>query len=93
MKIKRVVNGIEHEFELTGTELYKAYIEQEHIYDLADVEAYLDNKCPADQLEEIAYEARRQMDKYGVSLDFAIEEAVHICESRRNSVDFFKDFE
>jgi len=93
MKIKRTVGGVKHEFELTSQELYKAYEEQQFIYDLSDVESRLGEQYSAETLREIACETRRQIDKYDISLDFAIEEAVRVCESRRNSVDFFKDFE
>ena len=33
MKIKRTINGIEYEFELTKQERFDTYCEQEHIWD------------------------------------------------------------
>ena len=34
MKIKRTINGIEYEFELTEQERFDTYCEQEHIWDV-----------------------------------------------------------
>ena len=43
MKIEREVNGQKLEFELTNRELFHAYCEQEHIWDMADIDAHLDD--------------------------------------------------
>ena len=90
MKIKRSINGVEYEFELTKDELFNAYCEQEYEYDKADIEDVIE--CLDDEevidtydvtraefeslIPRMAYEKRRQQDKYGVSWDYARDEAI-----------------
>lgn len=77
MKITRKINGEEMEFTLTSNELWDAYFEQQVIFDQDNVGIiYPDNKFNADDVEAIAAEARRRMDKYDVAWDFAITETV-----------------
>lgn len=73
------------EIELTKDEIYQAYLEQESMFDLENIdlnmEVYLskeeyellkDNK---DFMEEAAYELRRNQDKYDMDYEFALKEA------------------
>lgn len=90
MTIKRMVNGTEVEFELSDRELYNAYKEQEHEFDTEDVldvfDAYEDNELvetygkTRKDLEamagDIAYEMRRNIDKYEMSWEYARDDAV-----------------
>lgn len=90
MKIKRTILGEEEEFELTPDELYMAYREQEHKFDLSDVEDVF-NGFDDDELvdmygrtrdeikeryEDIAYEMRRNIDKYEMSWQYARDAAI-----------------
>ena len=43
MTIKRIVNGVETEFELTDYEMRQAYYEQEHICDVEDIKSYFED--------------------------------------------------
>lgn len=78
MKIKRIVDGVEHEFELTRQERFDAYCEQQHIWDADYVwNIYgeeIEQMCK-NEIEDIAYEMRRLVDKYGVSEEYALDEA------------------
>lgn len=96
MKIKREVNGQMVEFELTSEELYSAHLEQEHKYDMQDIEDVLEGYRPdgkedfywtyevpfdrvygnEDLISEMAYEKRRNMDKYDMAWDTARDEAI-----------------
>lgn len=38
MTIKRIVNGVEMEFELTDQEMFLAYEERQHYYDVQDID-------------------------------------------------------
>jgi len=88
MTITRNVNGIVMTFELDPTELREAYSEQQHLFDIQDVEDFLD--CYEDDLYEqysvtreefqslipaIADETRRFQDKYGFYWDYARSDA------------------
>ena len=84
MKIKRTINGIEYEFELTGQERFDTYCEQEHIWDVdyvaAEYEEEAKRTCKTEAeidafIEDIAYKMRRLVDKYGVSEEYALDEA------------------
>lgn len=91
MKIKRIVNDIEMEFELTGIELYNAYSEQQHNFDKADVEDILCDEDEVwlkerynktkeevfDSIDEIAYRMRRYIDKYDCDWSYARDEAIN----------------
>lgn len=90
MKISRDIDGKTHTFELTNQELYEAFTEQEHSFDCDDVRDFLyafededlieqfgvGSEEILESLDDIAYEMRRMMDKYGVDLDYAREEAI-----------------
>lgn len=90
MIIKRTIDGVEHSFELTNRELYDAFVEQEHRFDFSDAESILDKReYTPEQFEAIVWETRRQMDKYNLSFNYALEEAVGIIKSRERSVNFF----
>lgn len=76
MKIKRVVNDVEMEFELTHDEVAEAYLEHEHYYDCESVRGDLNSGCYEEfeglsdeewenAVHEIAREARYQMEEYG----------------------------
>ena len=90
MKIKRLVNGKEQEFELTEDELYAAFSEQEFKFDRADVTDYflafdiedieeeygMTMKEIESKFNEIAYEMRRNIDKYDMDWTYARDEAI-----------------
>lgn len=89
MKIKRTIDGKEYEFELTDMELVGAYEEQEHKWDYSYCESmfqdfddesfvseYNVDKATAQQyIDEIAYEMRRQINKYDLDSDYARDAA------------------
>lgn len=90
MKISREIDGKTYEFELTRDEIYRAFNEQEHIYDVADIEDvvfYMEEEEVLVEYgvskesflamkDEMAYEKRRNMDKYDMSWDYARDEAI-----------------
>lgn len=92
MKIKRTINGIEYEFELTEQERFDTYCEQEHIWDAdyvwsiygEEIEQMCKNADEQDSfIEDVAYEMRRQVDKYDVSEWYALDEAFKKVTSQR----------
>ena len=83
MKIKRTINGIEMEFELTHAERWDAYEEAQHEFDKSDIDAVFDYKeyefdeSEADDLiDEMAYRMRRYIDKYDCEFCYARDEAI-----------------
>ena len=90
MKISRAINGETKEFVLTKNELYNAFEEQQHIFDMEDVKSYFDGYSEEDYLREyglssdavkdrfgeIAYEMRRNIDKYDMDWHYAREAAI-----------------
>ena len=91
MKIKRNIDGREIEIELTAHEMWDAYIEKQHQFDVEDIEDYFYG-CEDDELiekylktgeeikqlyEAIANEMRRNIDKYDMDWQYAREEAIH----------------
>lgn len=90
MTIKRVICGVEHEFQLSKEELREAFEEQEHLYDVSDVEAYFDAYDDDDikrdygrdraeiesMFEKIACEMRRNIYKYDMDWRDAREAAI-----------------
>ena len=52
MTIKRIVNGVETEFELTDRELWEAYVEEQHKCDLSDIDSAFEDLTD-DELIEI----------------------------------------
>lgn len=92
MKIKRIVDGVEHEFELTREERFDTYCEQQHIWDMdyvateygEEVEQMCKTKAEMDAfIEDVAFEMRRQVDKYDVSEWYALDEALKKVTSQR----------
>lgn len=98
MQIHREVMGCQCTFELTADELFRAFQEQEHSFDCDAVrdlvycfeDADLIESFGADSAEilgltdDIAYEMRRQMDKYGIDMDYAREEAIRDVVGRKD---------
>lgn len=86
----------ERPIELTADELYQAYLEQEHKFDVMDIEDILDQLTDEecldmydveksvliDYVDEIAEKKRRNMDKYDLSWETARDEAIADCASR-----------
>lgn len=85
MRIKREVNGKTVEIELTPVEVRLAYEEYEHVLDVSycrsKLEEYDEESFKAEygvtkeegreELDEIAYEMRHQINKYDLSPDYA----------------------
>lgn len=82
MKIIRTVNGRPMHFELSDDELYRAYAEQRHLFDMMDVESYTDDNHTKEEIELIAREMRHLMDKYGCTVEYAVPEAIRILVQR-----------
>lgn len=79
MTITRHINGLPYIFELNSHELYEAYKEQEHIWDLSDVDAHVGHLYNYDQCEEIARRLRKtlnDMSAEGNDFEFALEEVL-----------------
>ena len=76
MKIFREINGMEVEFVLTNDELFTAYLEQQCAFDMQNVRNLHDDTFNDDEVEAIANEARRQVDKYDVDWEYAVNEAI-----------------
>lgn len=91
MKIIRTIDGRQYHFELDSYELAKAYEEQEFKYDVESVRNRFGHQYSEEKIEAIASETRRQINKYDLDFDYALEEAVGVVESRERSVDFFAD--
>lgn len=76
MTITRIVNGQNLEFELNSQELFEAYMEQEHKWDVSDVDARYGHLLTDEQVDALAREMRRQRDKYDLDFEAAMEEAL-----------------
>ena len=90
MTIKRTVDGKEMTFELTERELFNAFEEQEHIWDVNSVESYVSLFEDEDYMDtwnitkeqftklipDIAYRLRRYVIKYDMSEEYALDEAL-----------------
>lgn len=71
MTIKRTINGVEMEFELTKQEMWYAYCEEEHEFDKQDVRSTLvdidDDRIPPalteEQINDVACLAREWMNE------------------------------
>lgn len=98
MTIKRTIDGKEREFVLSPREMFDAYCEQEHIWDVDYVESQLESDLfeeiedvcvdEADRkniAEAIAYEMRSLIDKYDISQEYALTEAFNEIKKRRKS--------
>lgn len=92
MRITRTIDGKNIEIELLPVELSIAYEEQEHIYDMKDVQNVLDEAGTDDDirekygfareeinkhLDDMAYEKRRNINKYDMDWRDATEEAIY----------------
>ena len=90
MKIQRIIRGLEVEIELTSDELFRAYSEQEHKFDIDDILEELEtgdedtdnyNDIPIawlkENVSEIAYLKRRNIDKYGLEWREAVRQAIN----------------
>lgn len=90
MQIVRVINGIELKITLTDDEIYTAFVHKQHEFDMMDVEDALDwyedsdlaeygvsKKELENAVEDIAYDMRRNIDKYDMTWDYARDEALH----------------
>lgn len=64
MKIKREVNGRVLEYELTEHELWQAYDELEHRFDIETVDFYCGDEVPDDRMDEVANKYRNLYGKY-----------------------------
>lgn len=85
MKVSRIIDGKTIEIELTKDELLEAHNEQEHIWDVSYCSSMLNNMdeesvtaeygvskaVAADNIDAIAYEMRRQINKYDLDADYA----------------------
>lgn len=69
MKIKRVVNGTEMEFELTQQEMFNAYEERQHYYDVQDIDAYLGGMEDDELMENYGLTRVEVEDAYDVIAD------------------------
>lgn len=66
MKIKRIINGKPVEIKLTQSEMWDAYREQEHEFDMEDVRHWLEEderELTDEQIDDAAYWAREWMDE------------------------------
>lgn len=74
------------EYELTSSELYDAYIEQEEIFDRQNIENNIENYLDEDEyeklkdnhdfIEEAARQLRRNQDKYDMAYEYALDDAI-----------------
>jgi len=78
MKINRTIKGKTYAFELNPQELYDAFIEQEHKWDLSDVDAHVGHLYSDDDIDRLAWEVRRQRNKHDLDFHTALEEALRI---------------
>ena len=90
MTITREIGGRVMTIELTGDELYRAYEEQQRLFDEADVEAafdaYEDEELVesygmtrteiGEKVSDIACRMRRNIDKYDMTWQYARDEAI-----------------
>lgn len=90
MRIKRMIGNEEVEIELTSHELYDAFCEQEHLFDMDNVRCHFDafddddlmnsynmtREEIAKLIDPIAWELRRMMNKYDCSFEGALYDAI-----------------
>lgn len=92
MKITRKINGQLCDIELTENEMFNAYEEQQFKWDHETAKERLsqsdddtfDDLTDAQfecVINQVAYEMRRQMDKYGYDTDDALDRAISIVKS------------
>lgn len=80
------------EIELTGSELFQAYLEQEHLFDIQNIEenmgAYLEPdefselKDNNDFIQTAAYTLRRNQDKYDMCYENALDNAIQNTKNK-----------
>lgn len=80
------------EIELTEDELYRAYCEKQHEFDYENVRSNMDGylaqedyevlKDNTDFIEDAAYELRINIDKYDMSYEYAIKDAIETIKRR-----------
>jgi len=89
MTIKRTINGAEVEIELTENELFNAYCEQQYKWDIDSCRdnlhsgiyngenwyKNLDKETENNIIEDAAYHLRRNIDKYDMNYDYAMDDA------------------
>lgn len=94
MSIQRIIHGEPITIELTHDEIATAYLHHEHYYDCEYVRQSLDFWEPFDGLDdaaieaaihEIAYEKRRQQDKYKYDECDALEKAKEMYQNNHPS--------
>lgn len=100
MTIKRTVNGVEMEFELTDCELFNAYMAQQHKFDLEDISNYFFGVEDVDLLEDygfiraeletmyedMANRMRRYMDKYDCTWDYSRDTVIReVLDERKTA--------
>lgn len=89
MKITRTINHKKRSFTLTKDELFDAYYEQQNKFDIEDVKTKFENMEKEDfaeygmtktkakpLIEQIAYHKRRNINKYGMDWEDALDEAI-----------------
>ncbi len=91
MIVKRIIDGDEINIELTDRELIDAFYEQEHLFDIEDVQdklAEMDDDefaeygltrsyVDKDDIDEIAHKKRYRINKYGMNWESATEDAIY----------------
>jgi hypothetical protein len=99
MTIKRTVNGVEMEFELTDRELFDAYEEQQHKFDIQDIDGFFccydNDECIREygfsraeietMYEDMADRMRRYIDKYDCSWDYSRDTAIQEILNERKT--------
>lgn len=101
MTIRRLVNGVEMKFELTSRELFDAYEEQQHKYDIQDIDDFFcwcnDDECIQEyygfsraeietMYEDMACRMRRYMDKYDCTWDYSRDTAIReVLDERKTA--------
>lgn len=90
MIIKRTIDNKEVSIKLTERELSDAYYEQEHLFDIEDVINALDEREDNEfedycltksqvkkDVDEIAYQKRRNINKYNMDWETATSDAIN----------------
>ena len=91
MTIKRVINGVETEIELTDRELWRAFEEEQHKCDLSDIDSAFEDLTDDELIEDygkargeleelmeaMAYRYRKYRDNYDESWIGDRDEAIH----------------
>lgn len=99
MIIRRLVNGEVMEFELTQLEMYDAYEEQQHKFDIQDIDgffcSYNDDECVQEygfsraeietMYEDMANRMRRYIDKYDCSWNYSRDTAIQEILNERET--------